>query len=132
MKISITAEDILTSDGQHDDRISEATSDVIHQAELLAIDLQELLEHYGSRPVITSGFRTPEANTAAGGSKNSAHCLGMAVDFADKDGKFGKWLCNNTGVLASLELHIEDPAYTKGWAHVTSRAPKSKRVVFKP
>lgn len=35
--------------------------------------------------VITSGFRTPEQNKAAGGVANSAHLKGLAVDLAIKD-----------------------------------------------
>lgn len=30
--------------------------------------------------IISSGFRTPEANKKAGGAENSAHLRGMAVD----------------------------------------------------
>jgi len=130
--LKVTAEDVLTSDGQHNDRLLAATSEIIHQAELLAIDVTELLEHYGKRPKINSGFRTPEANVAAGGAKNSSHCLGMAVDLSDPKGEFGRWCLSNTGVLSHLELHIENPAKTKGWVHVTSRAPKSGRIVFDP
>lgn len=132
MGIKVTAEDILTSDGKYPDRMLVATSDIIHQAELLAIDVTELLQHYGKRPPINSGYRTAEANAKAGGAANSSHCLGMAIDFADPKGDFGRWCVDNTGVLSMLELYIEDPAYTKTWCHVSSRAPRSKRVVFKP
>jgi hypothetical protein len=32
--------------------------------------------------VVSSAFRTPEANVRAGGSPNSGHCRGLAVDFS--------------------------------------------------
>lgn len=35
--------------------------------------------------VITSGFRTPEENAAAGGAANSAHLRGLAVDLRCRD-----------------------------------------------
>jgi zinc D-Ala-D-Ala carboxypeptidase len=35
--------------------------------------------------VITSGLRTPEQNSAAGGVQDSAHLRGLAVDLADFD-----------------------------------------------
>ena len=131
-KIEVTALDILTSDNQYPDRLMEATSDIINNAEILAVEITELLEHYGKRPKINSGFRTPEANKAAGGSINSSHCYGRAVDFSDTKGEFGKWCIANVGVLASLDLYIEDPQYTKNWLHCTNRKPRSGKIVFKP
>jgi uncharacterized protein YcbK (DUF882 family) len=37
----------------------------------------------GDKPVlISSGYRSPQVNTAVGGSKSSAHMSGLAVDFS--------------------------------------------------
>jgi zinc D-Ala-D-Ala carboxypeptidase len=37
----------------------------------------------GDKPIlISSGYRSPQVNTAVGGSKNSAHVYGLAVDFS--------------------------------------------------
>jgi len=48
---------------------------------LCEVVLQPLREIYGKPINITSGYRSPKLNTARGGSKNSQHCFGMAVDF---------------------------------------------------
>jgi hypothetical protein len=37
----------------------------------------------GDKPIlVSSGYRSPQVNTAVGGSKNSAHVHGLAVDFS--------------------------------------------------
>jgi hypothetical protein len=43
--------------------------------------LQPLRDIYGKPINITSGYRSPRLNTAIGGSRNSQHCFGQAVDF---------------------------------------------------
>lgn len=43
--------------------------------------LDEIREELGHPIIVTSGYRSPEVNAAVGGSKTSAHCQGLAVDF---------------------------------------------------
>lgn len=131
-KIELTAEQILTSDGKYPERLLAAPTDVIHNIEVLALEVTELLEHYGKRPVISSGYRDAESNKKAGGSPNSAHCLGLAVDFSDPKRQFAQWCLANVGVLSCFGLYMEDPQYTNGWVHLTIRKPKSGKIIFKP
>lgn len=57
----------------------------------------------GGRPIfITSGYRGPKVNKAVGGSKNSAHLSGLAVDFACPD--FGVPI----EVCKALEPHMKE------------------------
>lgn len=83
--------------------------------------------------IMTSGYRTPEHNKAIGGSPNSAHCLGMAIDIADKDG-FIKMKCreNDYSLLKKHQLYMEDGSVAKTWAHLTTRPPKSGKREFMP
>lgn len=48
----------------------------------VADTLEQVRAALGNLPVvISSGYRCPALNTAIGGAKNSAHILGLAVDF---------------------------------------------------
>jgi uncharacterized protein YcbK (DUF882 family) len=47
----------------------------------LALTLTKLRKHYGKPIIITSGCRCPARNKQAGGTENSFHLKGMAVDF---------------------------------------------------
>jgi zinc D-Ala-D-Ala carboxypeptidase len=52
----------------------------------LAQTLEKLRSALGNKPiVVTSGYRSPALNAAIGGSKNSRHMLGLAVDFTVPD-----------------------------------------------
>ncbi|NRA68538.1 MAG: DUF882 domain-containing protein [Pseudobacteriovorax sp.] len=46
--------------------------------------LQALRDEFDHPMIITSGFRSPEHNKAVGGSKNSRHLVGEAVDISTK------------------------------------------------
>lgn len=128
----ITAENILDSDGRYKARAKAADETVRHQAFVLAARLHELFIVFRreKRPRITSGYRTPAANKAAGGAAKSAHIEGRACDFSDHDGEFAKWCLKNLYLLEENNLWMEDPEYTKGWVHLQSR--EAKKRVFKP
>ncbi len=48
---------------------------------ILASTLELIRKAVGKPMKISSGYRCPELNAAIGGSKTSAHCLGLAADF---------------------------------------------------
>jgi zinc D-Ala-D-Ala carboxypeptidase len=57
----------------------------------------------GDKPIlVSSGYRSPKVNAAVGGSKSSAHMVGLAVDFA----------CPGFGtpiqICKKLEPHMKD------------------------
>ena len=55
---------------------------------LLADEIFEPLRTYTNGPIkINSFFRSPELNTAIGGSTRSQHCKGQAIDIDDTFGK---------------------------------------------
>ena len=95
--------------------------------------------HYGKPLIVTSGYRSQVHNKNIGGSTNSAHCTGEAVDFKDLNGDFDAWCLEHLSLLKKpywsnayrpMSLFIEHPEYTKGWCHLSIRP--SSQTVFIP
>lgn len=85
--------------------------------------------------IVTSGWRPPDVNASTPNARpRSLHLRCQAVDLYDPDGDLDEWLLSEGGqrVLADLGLWHEHPAATKGWAHVQTRPPLSKRRTFYP
>jgi len=72
------------------------TSDTVKKnAKAIIDEAQKIREAWGSPLVITSGFRPPAVNRAAGGVSNSQHLNGSAIDIKPANGKifeFQSWL----------------------------------------
>ena len=77
----------------------------------------------------SGGWRMPASMI---GAPNSAHKSGQAVDVYDPDGDLDDWCLDNLETLEALGLYLEHPAATKGWCHLTTRAPRSGKRVFYP
>lgn len=127
----VSAQHILTSGGKFPERAKAATAAILAAAGDLAARLTALLAVYGSRPSISSGYRTPEANKAAGGAPKSSHLEGKAVDFVDPKHVFADWCLKNLDQLAKLGLWMENPKKTPTWVHLQSR-PVPGKIVFDP
>jgi len=56
----------------------EGSGEMMDEVLIKTLDLAR--DIYGSPMIINSGFRTIEHNKKVGGSKNSSHLLGLAVD----------------------------------------------------
>ena len=62
--------------------------DQLHFMEIIAEEVFEPLRVWVGGPIkINSFYRSPELNTAIGGSKTSQHCKGQAMDIDDTFGK---------------------------------------------
>ena len=64
------------------------------------------------------------------GSKNSSHKTGEGVDIYDPANRLDEWLTDET--LEQYGLYRESPLHTKGWTHLTTRAPGSGKRTFLP
>lgn len=62
----------------------------------------------------------------------SAHITGEAVDIYDNDMNLCNYLKGHPEILESCDLYMEDPRYTNGWCHLSSRRPKSGKRIFIP
>jgi uncharacterized protein YcbK (DUF882 family) len=59
--------------------------------------LDKAREAAGVPIIITSGWRSPESNEAAGGVKDSAHTTGKAVDVRAPNDEYGKQVAFGLG-----------------------------------
>ena len=66
------------------------------------------------------GFRLATSTT---GKPGSPHRDGMGVDVFDPVEKLDDWITRK--ILIKYGLYREAPAFTKGWCHLQTRAPKS-------
>jgi len=64
------------------------------------------------------------------GAPASAHKQGQAVDVYDPDGSLDDWITDK--ILEFHGLFREHPAATRGWVHLTTRAPGSGKRTFYP
>jgi hypothetical protein len=96
----------------------------------LIIAVNKLRTAYGKPLTVSSGYRPPKQNAAAGGAKNSTHLHCMAIDFSDPKGELDAWCMANLDKLEEWGLWLEHPDATPTWTHLDIR-PRSNRV-FKP
>lgn len=92
--------------------------------------LNKFREYCGIPMVPTSFYRTVEHEHKQGRSGKSDHTKCLACDFRDTDKKLAKWVKDNTGVVESLGLYVEDPEYTPSWLHLTT--VKKSKTIFIP
>jgi hypothetical protein len=72
--------------------------------------------------IITSGYRSPQLNTAIGGSPTSDHCLGMAADceVLGMDNKeFARWVEDNLKFTQLILEFYTEGVPDSGWVHIS-------------
>ena len=124
----ITLREYLKGRARLEDMYDQVQENVVEL--LMRINIVRNL--YGKPMIVTSGYRSPEYNKSIGGSANSAHCTGQAIDISCKDGKLKEWIKYNPKSLEELGFYFEDFDYTPTWVHFTIRPPKSGKRFFKP
>lgn len=102
-------------------------------------NMEKLLHHVNNLSLecpiefrVSSGYRPGKYNSAAGGSKFSAHTTCEAVDIVDSQGKIKRFLEANPKLLEACDLYAEAFASTPTWLHLTTRRPRSGNRVFIP
>jgi hypothetical protein len=132
----ITRNDVITASGKFPARANspELIPAIISNIDDLIVHVNALLKELGfeSRKV-SSGFRPSDVNgKISNAAKKSAHMTGMAVDIEDADGKLAQGIMYDTRILGRNFLYMESPQHTKGWVHLSTRAPLSGNRVFIP
>ena len=91
--------------------------------------VQKVRDNFGVT-VINSGYRGPALNTAVGGSSNSQHCKGEAVDIeCPGTGNYdvAKWIEDNCD-FDQLILEFYTPGIAdSGWMHVSYKAEGNRK-----
>ena len=91
--------------------------------------VQKVRHNFGVT-VINSGYRGPALNTAVGGSSNSQHCKGEAVDIeCPGTGNYdvAKWIEDNCD-FDQLILEFYTPGIPdSGWVHVSYKAEGNRK-----
>ena len=94
--------------------------------------VQPVREHIGTT-IINSGYRGPELNEAVGGSSNSQHCKGEAVDIecpGTSNYDLAKWIEANMD-FDQLILEFYTPGIPdSGWVHVSYKAEGNRKSVL--
>ena len=120
---SITATRRGINNTPHDEQLSNM--------ELIAEEVFEPLRVYVGGPIkINSFFRSPDLNTAIGGSKTSQHCKGQAMDIDDTFGKMTNaemyhWIKENLYFDQIIwEFGNDD---NPNWVHISYISPEDNR-----
>lgn len=93
----------------------------------------KLLEKFGQKRRVTSGWRPASINAATkGASPHSRHVLCQAVDLEDNNRELMNWCLNNQDVLKELGLWAEDPRAVTNWVHLQTVPPASGKLFFMP
>ena len=91
--------------------------------------VQKVRDHFGVT-VINSGYRGPALNTAVGGSSNSQHCKGEAVDIecpGTSNYDVAKWIEDNLD-FDQLILEFYTPGIPdSGWVHVSYKSEGNRK-----
>ena len=97
---------------------------------------QPARQHFGVPMFISSFYRSPEVNRRIGGSANSQHCTGQAIDIdADVYGgitntELFEWLRKNV-CFDQLIWEFSNPDGTPAWVHVSYNLGKNRGQVLK-
>ena len=65
--------------------------------------LDKIREEWGGPIIVTSGYRSQALNKAVGGSKTSAHCVGLAADIQPKSGN----IMDLAALIATMEMEFD-------------------------
>ena len=126
MKITehFTLEELTSTQVRGVDNLPNLTQ--LKELEITATWMEAVRAWLGHPIHINSGFRSPEVNKAVGGSKNSAHCKGWAVDFICP--AFGSPAQVAAAILDS-DISFDQLIYEGTWVHI-SFDPQMRRQIL--
>ena len=92
------------------------SKEIVEVLRTTAFYMEKVRELLGNVAItINSGYRSPDVNRAVGGTSNSSHTYGYAVDFTAY-GHTPLTICN---ILAKSSLKFDQLIYEKTWVHIS-------------
>lgn len=96
--------------------------------------LEPVRTRFGVPVTVTSGYRSPEVNAAARGSRDSSHMRGEAADielFVVSNLEVAQWIRDSALDFDQLilEYHVSGEP-SSGWVHVSYRGGYNRREVL--
>lgn len=125
---SYTLADLIRSETAQERRLDNTPpEDLLPNLRRLAAGLEAIQALLGQPLEISSAYRSPELNTAVGGTATSQHCQGLAADFVCPG--FGPPL-EIAQALAASALDYDQAILEFGnWIHVSFCASPRKRLL---
>lgn len=93
-------------------------NNVIENATILLEQVNGLLAVLNLKAGVRSGWRPRNINAKIGGSKNSYHIIGRAIDLSDSTGALQAVIKEQSSLLRTFNLWMEHPSKTPTWVHL--------------
>jgi hypothetical protein len=92
------------------------SKEVIVVLRTTAFYMEKVREILGNVAItINSGYRSPDVNRQVGGTSNSSHTYGYAVDFT----AYGHTPLTISNILSKSNLKFDQLIYEKTWVHIS-------------
>ena len=92
------------------------SKEVIEVLRTTAFYMEKVREILGNVAItINSGYRSTDVNRQVGGTSNSSHTFGYAVDFT----AYGHTPLTISNILAKSNLKFDQLIYEKTWVHIS-------------
>ena len=92
------------------------SKEIVEVLRTTAFYMEKVREILGNVAItINSGYRSPDVNRAVGGTSNSSHTHGYAVDFT----AYGHTPLTISNILSKSNLKFDQLIYEKTWVHIS-------------
>jgi polyribonucleotide nucleotidyltransferase len=105
--------ELTTTNTKIDNVPSKETIEVLRTTAFYMEKVREILGNVAI--TINSGYRSPDVNRQVGGTSNSSHTFGYAVDFT----AYGHTPLTISNILAKSSLKFDQLIYEKTWVHIS-------------
>lgn len=100
--------------------------EIIERLRHTASQLEVVRGLIGQPIIVSSGYRSPELNKAVGGSSNSAHCKGFAVDFTCPAYGTPLKICK---AIDAAKIQFDQLIQEGTWVHISFSIPMRQEVL---